>query len=390
MNTTSTRLAAALLGYVTLIILLLTLNPFYLVPPERVSFTFQSDLTNIIVNILLFLPIGFFYRLTGRQRGALLLGASLSFGIETMQLFIPARTTSIIDILANTAGAGLGAFCLNLLAGRLALTPGMVGRLNFQTPLMGLVYILIPLLWVNGLALGEAPGRRLLSLLIGICGAIVLSNVFRYNWRTMTPRGMTLASLSAGAWFFIGAGPALYRSQQMWWIGCVVMLLTALLSALPRPSGERRFEQATLKRVLPVFGLYLLLLSIWPPLISFRQWQAMLGFTRQITETSLQVLTPRIEYLAAFTVLGYLIAEWRGRSELSLLQDLPRLFGWTVICALLLEFLTGFQSGRGASLIRVVIVLAGSLFGGMIYHLLRAHIRFLLGHAANNQPKNMR
>jgi hypothetical protein len=139
--------------------------------------------------------------------------------------------------------------------------------------------------------------------------------------------------------------------------------------------GERRFEQATLKRVLPVFGLYLLLLAIWPPLISFRQWQAMVGFTRQITETSLQVLPPRIESLAAFTVLGYLIAEWRGRSELSLLQDLPRLFAWTVGGALLLEFLTSFQSGRGASLIRVVIVLAGSLFGGMIYHLLRAHLQ---------------
>jgi type I restriction enzyme, R subunit len=65
--------------------------------------------------------------------------------------------------------------------------------------------------------------------------------------------------------------------------------------------GERRFEQATLKRVLPVFGLYLLLLAIWPPLISFRQWQAMVGFTRQITETSLQVLPPRIESLAAYT-----------------------------------------------------------------------------------------
>jgi hypothetical protein len=83
--------------------------------------------------------------------------------------------------------------------------------------------------------------------------------------------------------------------------------------------------------------------------------------------------------LVAFTVLGYLLAEWRGRSEIPLSQDLPRLFLYSLVIAVTLEFLVGFQSGPGASLIRVVMVIISALFGGAIYHLLRAHVRFLLG-----------
>jgi len=105
----------------------------------------------------------------------------------------------------------------------------------------------------------------------------------------------------------------------------------------------------------------------------------MFGFTERITDTSLQFLYPRLEHLAASTVFGYLIAEWRGRSELPLRHDLPRLFLIATAIALVLEFLSGFQSGRGASFIRWFVEVTGALFGGTIYHMARAHIRFLLG-----------
>jgi hypothetical protein len=98
-----------------------------------------------------------------------------------------------------------------------------------------------------------------------------------------------------------------------------------------------------------------------------------------MAEKSLYALYPRLEYLAAFTVLGYLISEWRGRLELSLAQDLPHLFVFTSCVAVTLEILSGFQSGRGASLVRLILAVAGALFGGTIYHLSRAHVRFLLG-----------
>ncbi|HAV78333.1 MAG TPA: hypothetical protein DCX53_13380 [Anaerolineae bacterium] len=376
MNRTGTQLSTALLGYIVLIILLLTLNPFYLALPTKIGFTSDSDIKNVISNIILFVPLGFFYRLSSRERGAVLLGAAISIGIETIQMFMPARTPSIIDILTNTLGAGLGAILYDNLSARITITQGVVGRLRLETPLMGLMYLLLPLLWSN--TLNHTSDRWVLTLLIGIVGAIVLSELFRHWWEVFDYRVSLYASLSVGGWFLLGTGPTLLQSISLLLTGLGVMLLTAILTARPRRSSERRFEQTTLKRMFPVFILYLILLAFWEPTRPLTGWHWALGFTNQVTETSMQVLSPRIEYLVAFTLFGYLLAEWRGRSETPLSQDLPRLFLTSVGFATLLELFVGFQIGPGASLIRVAMAVLSALFGGMIYHLLRAHILFLL------------
>lgn len=379
LKTTATRLFSALLGYVTLIILLMTLNPFYVALPKEISYKFDSSLDNLILNIVLFLPVGFLYRLITGRRGAFLLGAGISFGIESIQLFIPARTTSVIDLLANTVGAALGAMLLSLVAPRIDISPNVLSRLRLETPLMGLTYLLIPLLWIDSLALNEAPYRWLLTTLIGILGSIIFSDLFRHWWADVDIRVAGFASLAAGFWFLIGVGPGLLRSRETLLIGFGIMLLTALLTALPRSGQERRFERHTLQRIFPIFALYLLLLSVWFPFHPFGEWHGFFGFTDRVTDTSLYALYPRLEYLAAFTVLGYLIAEWHGRLELSLTQDLPRLLWITTGVALILEILSGFQSERGASLVRLALAVVGAVFGGTMYHLARAHIRFLLG-----------
>jgi hypothetical protein len=80
----------------------------------------DASLANVLRNIILFLPLGFFglfvLRRTfvglGRRRalGAVtLLGGALSGGVELLQLFIPGRNPLVVDLLANTAGAALGA-----------------------------------------------------------------------------------------------------------------------------------------------------------------------------------------------------------------------------------------------------------------------------------------
>ena len=378
-NKTGTRLSAALLGYMILVILLLTLNPFYIALPTHIAFTTQSDLYNFVSNILLFLPLGFFYRLTTGKRGAFLLGAVTSSIVETAQIFIPARTPSTIDILANTLGAGLGAWIHAVIATRFAITRGTVGQLQLETPLMGLVYLLIPLLWADALTLDNSPNRWILTALIGLCGAILLSEIFRHWWERVNLQIGAYAAIAAGTWFLIGSGPAYKQPFLALSIGLAVICFTVMLTLLPRSSSERRFERATLRWVIPLFGLYLFLLALWYPLRPLTAWHATLGFTNRISETSLQVLYPRIEYLMASTILGYLLAEWRGRSEIPLTRDLPRLFLYSFGIALSIELLAGFQRGPGASLIRVVMVVFSALFGGSIYHFLRAHIRFLLG-----------
>ncbi len=156
LKTSASRLSAALLGYMTLIILLLTLNPFYFVLPEYIHVSFFTSINDVVANILLFMPIGFLYRLTGgKLRYAFLTGALVSFGIETTQLFIPARTTSLMDFSCNTLGAGLGAFVYDQFSARISVSSGAARQLRLETPLMGMVYLLLPLLWMNGLALTE-------------------------------------------------------------------------------------------------------------------------------------------------------------------------------------------------------------------------------------------
>lgn len=379
LKTTATRLFSALLGYVTLIILLMTLNPFYLAFPEKISFKFDSSFDNLILNVILFLPVGFLYRLITGRRGALVLGGLLSFSIETIQLFIPVRTTSVIDVLANTLGAALGAMLVSLIEPRIGVPSVMLNRLRLETPLMGMTYLLVPLLWIDTLALNEAPYRWMLTALLGVLGAIIFSDLFRHWWQVVDFRAAGYTALVVGIWFFIGVGPSLLQSNEIVWIGLAVILLSALLTALPRSDQDRRFERSTLKRMIPVFVLYLLLLSLWFPFTTFGAWHGFFGFTDRITDTSLYALYPRLEYLAAFTVLGYLAAEWRGRLELPLSQDLARVLFIAASVALLLEFLSGFQSERGASFVRFGLAVAGAAFGGMVYHLSRAHIRFLLG-----------
>lgn len=378
MKNTAARLFSALLGYVILIILLMTLNPFYVAPPKQIVFKFDSSLDNLVLNIILFLPVGFLYRLATGRRGALFFGAALSIVIELTQLFLPARTTSIPDVLTNTLGAGIGELLHQFLSSRLNVTSGIVDRLRLQTPLMGLTYLAVPLLWIDTLGLREAPYRWILTALIGCCGAIIFSSLFR-NWEGAHSRAIVYASLAAGIWFMIGIGPALRHSKLLILQGLSIVPLTALFTIIQKSSSDRRFEQSTLRRVLPIFTLYVLLLTLFFPFSPFATWHGFFGFTGRSTETSLYALYPRLEYLAAFTVLGYVIAEWRGRLELSLAQELPRLILMTIAVALVLEFLSGFQSGRGASLIRLVLAVVGAAFGGTIYHLSRAHIRFLLG-----------
>ncbi len=180
LKTTNARLFAALFGYMTLVILVLTLNPFYITFPAHVAFRWESSWSNLISNILLFFPIGFLYQLTTKRRGALWLGAGMSLTIEFLQIFIPARTPSIIDILANTLGAGLGAYLSDLISRRMAITTGIVNQLRLETPLMGTIYLFVPLLWIDTLNWNESTNHWILTTLISICGAIIFSDLFRH------------------------------------------------------------------------------------------------------------------------------------------------------------------------------------------------------------------
>jgi len=82
-----------------------------------------------VVNLIGFVPLGFFAVAAGRRRrlalapavaGALILGAALSLGIELIQVQLPARVSSATDVAFNLAGTALGAWLALALQGSIA------------------------------------------------------------------------------------------------------------------------------------------------------------------------------------------------------------------------------------------------------------------------------
>jgi len=380
-NPTGRRLAAALLGYIVLVIFLLTWNPFSLALPEHLGLSFRIGPRDALANVLLFLPVGFLFRLgQGRRRGAILLGAAISIGIEAGQFFIPGRTPSVVDVTMNTVGSWIGAGLYDLLSARIAMTPRMVGRLALEVPLMGLIYLLVPLLWVNRLIPDQGLNRWLLTVLIGLCGAIVLSDVFQQWWGPVNLQSLWRVALVAGMWFLVGTGPSLLSDPVDGLASLAgITFLTVMLAAILKPSANRRFERVTLRRLIPGFILYLVLQALWPPAQPLGSWHGTFGLMDPLAGEDIRVNIRLIEHLAAFTVLGYIAAEWHGRAELSWGRDFSQLLLMGIVSALALEVLIGFQAGPGASFLRLMIATCGGLFGGILYHLQRDHVRFLLG-----------
>lgn len=98
----------------------ISLTPFF-VEGKRVS------LTDIVGNIILFMPFGFLmymFLYDRKTRAKLFLsiaaGALLSFSIETAQLFIISRDSAIHDLINNTLGTAIGAFAAAIYAGHIS------------------------------------------------------------------------------------------------------------------------------------------------------------------------------------------------------------------------------------------------------------------------------
>jgi VanZ family protein len=93
-------------------------TPFFLFgPPAR---WVRSD---IVLNVAAYVPFGLFVALL--HRGAspvrriawgVAIGGSISFAMESLQMYIPPRVSSVNDLVTNTAGALVGAILATLIA----------------------------------------------------------------------------------------------------------------------------------------------------------------------------------------------------------------------------------------------------------------------------------
>lgn len=127
------------------LIVVSTLYPFKFslpgVSPLRVilhAFRTRSSVLDVFANVILFMPLGFglasiiakrHYTFFTKLLAVSLLCGGLSCSIELLQVFLPGRRPTAIDVLTNGAGGGLGFLCFHYLGSILFTLGTSVARL---------------------------------------------------------------------------------------------------------------------------------------------------------------------------------------------------------------------------------------------------------------------
>jgi VanZ family protein len=374
-------LGSALLAHVVVATLAITLMPFHLRAPTRFTLTGYVGPFDLVANIGLFLPIGFLFQLS-QDRGrpprllpAFALGLVLSGLIEGAQLFIPGRCSSVLDMATNTLGALAGAALHR--AARRALDARLASRLALELPLMALFYLLVPLLWIGGLVSMADPSRLWSSVFLGLFGGAVLASVYRHRLRRADVLSPGRVGLGAAAWFVVASLPAVFVDARFVAIGAAIVgVATRWMAASPtflRIRG-RRFEVPTLLRIWPFFAAYLWALALAPRVVPPPGVLASLG----------QLVT--LERLAAFSLLGFLLAELRGRrDDRGLRRWIAPVARQALAIAAALELASAIALGR-ASVARPFALAALALAGAGTYRLQVAAVRELLGRKSSMPP----
>ncbi|HUV59622.1 MAG TPA: VanZ family protein [Desulfatiglandales bacterium] len=378
-------LSYALLMYMVGIVLLITLIPFQFHIPQKIANIWAINLNDSITNIFLFLPLGFLFQLSRRRHKdpacvrALGFGILVSVVIEITQVFLLGRYTSVIDVMTNGVGAWVGALIFTLIKGHLDETR-IAGVFALELPLMNLVYLLIPLIWLNGLSAGHEVSRLWLLVVLGLFGAIVLSSVYIHRLRHVERLSSNKVTFLAMGWFFVAALPALaHFPLQGILCGIGVGIIVRLLTAFQRKTiqAERRFELPTLRRLLPLYIFYLFLLALWPTTVAFGEWQEVVHFQELMFNERVVFIFRFVEYIAAFTLLGYIVAEMRGRKQESVTKILMWIVVLSLSCVIGIVFIKGHTLLSAVTLIEVALITGASLYGGIIYRLQLAAIQRL-------------
>lgn len=379
-------LGVLLLAYVLTVTVLVTLVPFRFAWVDAPSFSGFITSKDVILNLFLLFAPGFLYQLTfgglsDRWCGrALVLGFLFSLGLESLQLFLPGRYSSPIDVAANTAGAWAGALVGRRIGERLLYR--RTARLALELPLMNIFYLLVPLLWLNGLAGSEARGRLALSPALGLFGSLILVSV----WRNHLHRSRSLNPRRLGGvvcvWYLVASLPALLHAPFRIVMLAFVLALVAWTIAETKwllSTKDRRFEALTLRRAAPLYATYLVAMALWPWSGLGATWRGHLAFAALPDEPGFDRAFAMLEYVAAFTLLGYMLAEARGRRSESLTRSLRQVTMVALACATALELARGFHTTHRASLTLTLMLTTSAVWGAAIYRSQLATIRRLLG-----------
>ncbi|MES3032615.1 MAG: VanZ family protein [Gemmatimonadota bacterium] len=379
---TGARLSRALLSYLVVLIASLQLLPFEFAIPEHLRFSTAFTPLSTLASLALFVPYGFLTRRArsgfGQHVAAVILSAALlALALETAQLFSPTSQASVWHLLAAVAGAAAGAWLCERLHHDARGTANAVHAMLLQLPLMGLAYLLLPLLWASSAAALGDPVRLALTVSVGLAGASLIGSIARAT-RAFTPdRAWWLVPTVALVWGTIGLVPSVMADWRVTVAG--IAAVTAYASWRGRwsaPAGvERRYEGPALLAASPFLLLYFFGASVWP-LHSLRSIP-LVHLGMPTTEAGLALALPLLEMGIAATVLGYIIAEFLGRTESSFGETSGQVFFWVFGTLVTNEVARSFFGYEGASLLRAALALAAAIYGAGLYHLQRAHVKVL-------------
>ncbi len=300
---------------------------------------------------------------------ALVLGITVSLGVEACQLFIPGRSPTISDVVTNGLGAWLGAVIAVSVRRKMnpADTHGMFAP---ELPLMSLMYLTFPLMLLNSLAAGDENDRLWLLFLLGIFGSGVIASVYTNLLDEDKRINPAVLSLSAMGWFFIASIPAMsIYPGGIFGFGLVIALFVQIAARLARNSSKqgRRFELPTLKKLLPVYVIYLILLAAWPTTVPLNEWGHTVNFGELSFYERNTFIFRFVEMIAAFTLFGFIIAEMRGRKKEALFKTLFIVFFIIFCSSTTLQILKANSLMIPAIFLEPAFTTLAGLFGAVIY-----------------------
>jgi glycopeptide antibiotics resistance protein len=399
------QLGRAILGYTAVMTAVITLAPFRFASAPVHGLSGEWTLSDIVLNIVMFVPLGFLYELThppsaGEGRGsslprAFVLGALLSAAIEIAQLFEADRFTSLFDIVTNATGALVGSLLHGIVARRVRAA-NAVRSLALELPLMGLLYLLAPLMWLAGLAGGDDLRRWLILPIAAVAGGVLGTVHAAYVAPALHPPILNVTARQRSvrwligatvAWYLVAVLPSGVRDANLLVAGATLAVGVSVLrsiattryrEAAPATAQGRRFELPTLRLLLPLFAAYLALSSLWPLDGAGPTWHAGVALLPPSIEPSKANVLIALEHIAAFTLVGYIIAEFHGRDVSEYRRMLPRVLTWSGGISLLLEATRGWHPAYGASAAMLVLTCGAGVFGGWLYQLQREHVRALV------------
>ena len=337
---------------------------------NRITGFLYFEFKDSIKNIILFIPIGFLlssiFNDKKKYLKSFLFGLLFSSFIEFNQLFIPTRTPGFSDILTNSVGSLLGCIGYDIIKKNLQRKSKFL--IHLSIPVMNIVIMLIPMLWLCSFAAGYETGRLWLLLLLGLMGAILVSEVFINRISDKMTIYMVYFIIMFIGWYMVGVFPSLIKYPKRL-LGFAILLSIYIFFRMKfgsKSGNDKRFELQTLKKVIPVFSIYILILSQWPLRLPIFDFHVFILPKITIERHYFLEIYRFIEYFATFTLIGYFISEYVNRYY-NHHNKISRVIFWILTIAAILEILRGFHPLHAATLFHFVLAVIWGLFGSLIY-----------------------